>query len=133
MLKFSPKECAKWKIPAYNLCRLLCKMESGPEISEAVKCHRKRLKKQISSVFLPSTYVVPTELHDVVQGGRGHLGPEQPMAVGYHGNHFVIETLVERHLALCEHLPHQHAWTHTNTSMLMSSNKCSCFNSPKKF
>lgn len=60
----------------------------------------------------PRPHLVPTELHDVVDGGRGQFGPEQTVTLGYQGYNLMVLMLLERHTTLGENLPHQHTWIH---------------------
>lgn len=64
-------------------------------------------------MFPLGSHLVPTELHDVIDGGRGHFGPEQAVTLGYQGNHLVVLMLFKRHATLGENFPHQHTWTDT--------------------
>lgn len=61
-----------------------------------------------------NSYLVPTELHDVIDGGSGHFGPVEAVTLGYQGNHLVVLILFKRHATLSENLPHQHTWKYTD-------------------
>lgn len=58
-------------------------------------------------------HLVPTQLHDVIQAGRGHFGLVEAMTHGYQGNHLVVLTVFKRHSTLSENFPHQHTCMHT--------------------
>lgn len=71
----------------------------------------------LKQVISQNSHLVPTALHDFVDGRCGHFGPVEAVTLGYQGNDLVVGTLFKRHSALSEDFPHQHTWMQKKTEV----------------